>query len=413
MPVIRELYHHPAALEPLFPADKAGELRELAAVLLRKSSHLAGLLHPITRRSVVALLRTMNSYYSNLIEGHNTHPVDIERALRNDFSADPSLRALQQESRAHIEVQVLIENRLESEPTLEICAPDFLRWVHREFYDRLPDEFRTVRTASGGEDRVLPGEFRRCEVEVGRHLPPTHTSLDAFAARFADAYRPEALDPLDRIIAAAASHHRLAWIHPFLDGNGRVTRLFTHAYLLRVKTDGHRLWMVSRGLARRRSDYMAALSAADVPRRNDFDGRGNLSDDGLQHFCRFFLQTAIDQVEFMTGLLDLDSMQQRIIFASQRWIAQHRAADSIPELLREVFLRGEVSRGDATRILSRPERTARRILGSLIDEGLLLSDAPGAPVRLGFPPSMLGFYLPRLYPEGVEIATERSIPASA
>jgi len=390
-------------MEPLFPTDGAGELREMAADLLRKSAQLGGMLHPITRRSVVELLRQMNSYYSNLIEGHHTHPVAIERALRDDYSSDPALRALQQESRAHIEVQRLIERRLEEALDTDVCAPHFLRWIHREFYDRLPAEFRTVRTASGGEDQVIPGELRQCEVEVGRHIPPTHRSLPRFLARFAEGYRTDNLDPLERILAVAASHHRLAWIHPFLDGNGRVTRLFSHACLIRVKTDGHRLWMVSRGLARRRDEYMAALAGGDAPRRNDLDGRGNLSDAGLAQFCRFFLRTAIDQVDFMTTLLDLDSLQERIVRVAERWVDRTRTADTIPHLIRDVFLRGEITRGEATRILQKPERTARRLLGRLVEEGLLMSEATGAPVRLGFPAALVGYYLPRLYPEGVEL----------
>ena len=407
MPKVREIYDHPSALEPLFPTDKAGELRELAADLLQKSARLGGALHPITRHSVVELLRTMNSYYSNLIEGHNTHPLDIEKALRNDYSTDPARRALQIESRAHIEVQMLIEHRLEEAQDTDICAPDFLRWVHREFYDRLPDEFRTVKTAGGREDRVMPGELRRREVEVARHVAPAFRSLPRFLGRFAEGYSPASLDPLQRIIAAAASHHRLAWIHPFLDGNGRVTRLFTHAWFIRVKTDGHRLWMVSRGLARGRDEYMAALASGDARRRNDLDGRGNLSDEGLARFCHFFLGTAIDQADFMTGLLDLDSMQERIVHFAERWVARTRAADTIPHLLRDVFLRGEITRGEATRILRKPERTARRVLGVLLEEGLLASDATGAPVRLGLPASLVGYYFPRLYPEGVELDAER------
>ncbi len=43
----------------------------------------------------------MNCYYSNLIEGHDTHPVDIERALRHDYSDDPRTRNLQLEAAAH------------------------------------------------------------------------------------------------------------------------------------------------------------------------------------------------------------------------------------------------------------------------------------------------------------------------
>jgi Fic family protein len=402
MPELRELYDNPAAIEPLFPGDHQGELKEVAAELLRHSARLSAALHPVTRRSVVELLRSMNSYYSNLIEGHNTHPVAIEKALRNDYSADPAVRALQLESKAHIEVQVLLERRMEESPESDICSPEFLAWIHKEFYQRLPDEFRIVKTRSGGEDRVVPGELRHSEVEVGRHIPPKSSSLPQFLARFAEAYSPDGLDPLQRIIAAAASHHRLAWIHPYLDGNGRVTRLFTHAYFIRAKTDGHKLWMVSRGLARRRDEYMTALAAGDAQRRNDYDGRGNLSDEGLTRFCRFFLETAADQVEFMMKLLDLDSMQERILSVAERWVVRTRSAEEIPHLLRDVFLRGEVTRGESFRILQKPERTARRILGVLVEEGLLISDGPGEPLRIGFPTALVGYYFPRLYPEGVE-----------
>jgi len=170
-----------------------------------------------------------------------------------------------------------------------------------------------------------------------------------------------------------------------------------------VKIDGHRLWMVSRGLARRRDEYMAALTFGDASRRNDLDGRGNLSNEGLTHFCRFFLGIAIDQVEFMSQLLDLDLMQERILFVAERWVAEKRAAKEIPYLLRDVFLRGEVQRGEAARILNKPERTARRLLGTLLEEGLLVSNGPGEPVRIGFPAAVVGYYFPRLYPEGVEL----------
>ena len=399
MSEIPRLYNSPAALEPLFPTDRDRQLRELAFDLVRKSAQLSGALHPFTRSSVVELLRVMNSYYSNLIEGHNTHPLDIEKAMRNDYSSDPARQALQLESKAHIEVQVLLENKLDKTPGIDICAPEFLRWIHQEFYQRLPEEFRLVRIRSGGVDRVFPGELRQCEVEVGRHIPPTYSSLPRFLARFEEAYRPDPLDPLQRIVAAAASHHRLAWIHPFLDGNGRVTRLFTHAYFIRAKTDGHRLWMVSRGLARRRDEYRAALATADAQHSNDLDGRGNLSEEGLTAFCSFFLTTAIDQVEFMASLLDLDSMQERIIRGAERWTATNRANEEVPLLLREVFLRGEVNRGEAGRILGKPERTARRILGALIENGLIVSDGPGAPVRVGFPAALVGYYFPGSTPK--------------
>jgi hypothetical protein len=38
------------------------------------------------RTALADLVREMNCYYSNLIEGHDMHPVDIERALKNDYT---------------------------------------------------------------------------------------------------------------------------------------------------------------------------------------------------------------------------------------------------------------------------------------------------------------------------------------
>src|SRR5689334_7005933 len=106
---IRQLYHQVSAMEPMLPTSDGMELAELSARLLRDSAQLGAVLHPVTRASVSKLLRPMNSYYSNLIEGHNTHPLDIERALSNDYSSDPAKRALQVESKAHVDVQILIE----------------------------------------------------------------------------------------------------------------------------------------------------------------------------------------------------------------------------------------------------------------------------------------------------------------
>jgi Fic family protein len=256
--------------------------------------HLADQLHPVTRDSIVSLLRIINSYYSNLIEGHHTHPIDIERAMRQDYADNPARRDLQLESLAHIHSQLAVEKRLQDEPDLNIAGPNFIVWLHRIFYERLPSELQHVRNKETGEAvKITPGELRHREVVVGRHVGPEAAKLAVILDRFASFYRPAALYGLMPIIAAAASHHHLMWIHPFLDGNGRVVRLYTDACFYRLPLSGYGLWNVSRGLARRRDEYMAALIAADAHRRNDTDGRGSLSNEGLGHFCRFFSMSAL------------------------------------------------------------------------------------------------------------------------
>lgn len=393
-------------MEPLFPSDDSAGLDDLAVKVIRTSAALADAVHPITRKGIVELVRTMNSYYSNLIEGHNTHPVDIERALRKDFSHDPAKRARQLESSAHIDVQKLVEKRVAEDEQLNVVSEEFICWIHKEFYKKMPDEYLKVPGKDGHTKSITPGELRSDHVEVGRHLPPHFDFLKEFLRRFEEGYNPSHLSSIRSVVAAAASHHRLAWIHPFLDGNGRVTRLVTHAYLKKAQIDGDGLWTVSRGFARNRDRYVEALESADQHRRGDLDGRGNLSNAGLLKFCQFFLDTALDQIQFMSELLELDSMLQRIKAFVDRQVAFGNLKYEAGYLLQDVFLRGEITRGEIPRIMGLPERTARRITASLLKEGYLVSETEKGPVRLGFPTSVIGYYFPRLYPAGVEDSLE-------
>jgi Fic family protein len=202
----RQMFRQPEQMEPMLSVVGGPVLSDLAVEVVRRSASLGASLHPLTRSTVAALLRQMNSYYSNLIEGHYTRPIDIERALRAEYTADPAKRALQLEHRAHVEVQQEIEKRLEAEPDLDICSTEFLCWIHARFYEQLPEELRVVHDAAAG--RVVPvhgGQLRQSDVEVGRHVPPAHEALPAFLDRFAKAYSPRRISKLTRVIAAAAS----------------------------------------------------------------------------------------------------------------------------------------------------------------------------------------------------------------
>lgn len=386
-------------MEPLMPSPIPEKLQELALEVIRQAAGLGLMLHPITRLSLAESFREMNSFYSNLIEGHNTSPLDIQRALNQDYSKDPAKRILQQESVAHIEVEKLLEQRLSLEPTLEICTLDFLCWIHKEFYDRLPEALKIVSRANGQQETIIPGALRIHEVEVGHHVAPQSNFLGSFLNRFSEVYEPCKLNSIHQIIAAAASHHRLAWIHPFLDGNGRVIRLFSEAYFIKAKIDANHLWSISRGLARNRSQYMEALALADSARQGDLDGRGNLSQKGLISFCEFFLETAIDQITFIQNSLDPSKFKKRM----ERYI--HYLVDEKlikPEaiyLLEAALFQGEILRGEVAHLCGLSERSARTVLKQCLDRKLLVSSTPKGPVRLAFPIEAVEFYFPTLYPE--------------
>ena len=394
-------------MTPLIPED-AGELQDLALEVIQTSAALGNRQHPVTLRSLKDLLRIINSYYSNLIEGHNTHPHDIVRAMNREYDSEPAKRNLQRESVVHIAVQRDMEKKLEEEPETDIADRRFICRIHKEFYRQLPKVFRKVKDPeTGRESVVVPGELRYESVKVGHHVPPEHGSLPAFLDRFAEFYAPGRHHGAAKLVAVAAAHHRLMWIHPFLDGNGRVVRLFTEASFHRIPVQGFGLWSVSRGFARRNADYKAALSWADAPRRNDLDGRGNLSNEGLIKFCRFFLEVCLDQVEYMGSLLRLEELVERV-----KQYVHLRNAGVIPgpsgnkesirtetaRMLQEVLLRGETSRGEVVEASGLKERTGRNLLGQLFDEGLLISDTPKGDVRMGFPVHAAGWFFPDLYP---------------
>ena len=384
-----------ALMEPMMPAIGNKELEDLAMELAKKSSALSATLHPAVRKSVGGLVRSMNCYYSNLIEGHDTHPRDIDKALAGDFSKNPTQRNLQVEARAHIEVQKLIDDG--KAPSVKPTS-EFMLWVHQEFCSRLPEELLWVTNPDNGKKlKMISGQYRKNEVVVGKHIPPLAKNLESFMQRFEQAYDPNKLSQLQQVIAIAASHHRLVWIHPFLDGNGRVVRLFSHAWLLETGI-GNSLWSVSRGLARNVEGYKTHLMAADSPRKGDLDGRGNLSHQELVNFCQFFLSTAIDQIDFMAELLDSKNVLARMQIHIQEEVTLKKLPKGSFELLREAWIKGEFKRGQSADITGYKERAAREILGTLLQKGYLLSDNERGPVRLGFPHEAVERWLPRLYP---------------
>jgi Fic family protein len=384
-------------MEPLLPRDPDGRLASLALDLIRGTERLSGMAHPVTRREIVALVRGMNSYYSNLIEGHRTRPKDVVAALQMDFSHEPKHKNLQLLHAAHLAAQSEMENRLAAEPQTNIYAADFVCWIHGAFYKALPAQLRQVEETDGATHPGTPGFLRIKDVAVGHHLPPPASHLNQFLKRFEDFYLRTPKSNLDRIIATTAAHHRFSWIHPFDDGNGRVARLLTQAGFIQSGVDGGGLWSISRGLGRKRQEYYDHLRRADEKRLTDHDGRGYLSEKRLHEFCEFMLETALDQVQFMTGLLQLDTLTERIMaFAAVKEQGRELPRGS-GRVLREVFLRGEIPRGDAGFLIGKTSRTAQSVIRVLLEKGLLKSPSPKGVLTIGFPEESLGIYFPNLF----------------
>lgn len=386
-------YTQPHQFEPLLPRRRLEELFTLAQSITEASLVLRGALHSSAAATLAKLLRAMNSYYSNKIEGHSTHPLNIDRGLREDFSTKPKVAQLQRLARAHIEAEEEIESWISNGADFSPFSAEGVRRIHEALYCRLPVEDRTAE-----DGRIVePGIWRNVDVEVGRHVPPTHDSVLAFLARYQKVY--DCRDSWDRqLLKIAGAHQRLTWVHPFLDGNGRVARLASHAALYRDFTGG--LWSVCRGLARTQQEYYARLEFADEPRRGDLDGRGNLTEEGLWLFCHYFLTVCHDQVNFMRKMLDFDGMRSRIralvVFRSETDKQVRREAE-LP--LHYLFTSGPLTRAEFKQMTGLGDKVAQMLLSHLLKAGLVESDTPLGQVRFGLPLDALQFYFPDLYPE--------------
>ncbi|MGH7865629.1 MAG: Fic family protein, partial [Candidatus Binataceae bacterium] len=268
-------------------------------------------------------------------------------------------------------------------------------------YGKLPKEDRVAKDRK----EIIPGEYREDNVTAGQHLAPPPKEVPELMQGWAERYRQlagtEAL-----LIGIACSHHRLAWVHPFVDGNGRGARLHSHC-VLHAMGMTHGLWSPMRGLARTQEQYYARLNNADLPRRNDLDGRGRLSQEELVKFAQYFLEICLDQVRFMRDRLELGALKERLKamladLEARPWQIGSEKSLIKPEALEPlhyVAITGSVDRSRFIGMTGLGERTGRRVLASLLDYGVLTADSTRAPVSFVVPQASLKFLFPNLWLE--------------
>lgn len=393
-------------ITPFIPSDKVpGSIKDLAVDLYGKSAALEAKIRPGLRDSLVQLLRLVNSYYSNRIEGNKTLPAEVMRTQAGvDTNEELSLRDDKREIIAHIQAQLyLAQNQPEKET---ITQAEFLKQMHNVFFSDLPEHMRRIEF-NGLQAYLVPGAFRDSDVVIGKHVPPEHEQLGTYMRWFHHAYRLDWLHGESRLIAAAAAHHRLLYIHPFLDGNGRIARLFTDEYLRLAGLGSYGIWSISRGLARNEEAYKNALARADYPRQGQSDGRGILSDRGLLDFTEFFLATCDEQLTYLGNLLDMSLFDQRLrLYCEQRaaGVGVDLQGNPLPPLRREAYSllieaindgKG-ILRTDVPTITGLGVSTSRKLVNQLIDEGWLQGEAK-QPLTLSLPYDALSSLFPHLW----------------
>ncbi len=388
---------------PPLPTDNNGnipsELILLAEKVCIESAKMTASYSPAVLDSIKELLRKVNSYYSNKIESEGTHPIDIDRAMNMDFDQDKHKRDLQELSLVYIDVQKEIESMADSSPQNPFSR-EFILDLHYKLYSKSTMKSFLEIEHQGESIAMIAGKFRERNVIVGRHVAPNFQEIDSLFNQYESFYKIYPyFTQAKKLIYAIVSHHKLTWIHPFLDGNGRTSRLVLDGILLHIHLEGYGLWNISRGLAKDSRGYREYLAQADMVRQGDRDGRGALSSKGLQRFVKFMLETSLDQIKFMNECLRLDLLSSRIekfVRLSQEGMYGRDILPKYSELLlKELLIKGEIARGEVKYIIGTKDRTASTLIKKLIEMDYIESSTPKRPIRLKFN----SFFASKVFPE--------------
>lgn len=255
-------------------------------------------------------------------------------------------------------------------------SPWLVKKVHKALFKHVPAEQLKLHDS---ERYLVPGKLRAGpdeQVEVGQHLAPDAQVVQPML-ELLQQFMGGCNEPRTRLIAALAYHHRLAWIHPFMDGNGRLVRLVTHLQLVYLDLRPN-LWSLSRGLARRQTDYYTLMANADRPREGDLDGRGQLSLKHYLAFIRFMLDVCLDQIDYMTEALDPARMRERIerLFKYHERLNAAKIRPGSAAAVHALLSLGTMPRATFKTFLGLSERLAIEELKRLIELGVVRSPTP-------------------------------------
>ena len=371
-----------SSIEPLLFEDEIPRrLADLVCRLQQEVSRLERGLQADALREIADLARHANADCGN--------PID-RRGTRLDTSEEP-LNASERagagaSSAAEAQAEMVVLRAIdEAHAAGSLSSPTsiaFLTWAHRSFYQALAGLERPA--SDQGSARMAPGRLREGFGEVGvsgTPIPQAPERIGAFLAHFERRFGAAERWQSARIIAVAAAHHRLDLIRPFPYGNGRVSRLMSHAMVMRAGIGAGGLWSLSRGLARKHDDYHRMMRHAGSRRTGDRDGRGQLSAAALQAFSEWMLSVMLEEVRAARASFAFEALEPRY----RRLLRALDYDDNAQDLAGAVLRFGQIDRGDACVVLKTSERTARNAVSCLVQGGFLKSSTPKGPVRIAFP----------------------------
>jgi len=141
------------------------------------------------------------------------------------------------QTRAILETRLAVVGKSIMEHNEILGMEAALKYINNTLIDKygdisIQDILEIHRRVIGNVDPVEAGLFRRTQVFVSNHQPPPPTLLSTLMGKFVQWLN--SAHNLHPVRHAALAHYKLVFIHPFLDGNGRTSRLLMNLILMRA-----------------------------------------------------------------------------------------------------------------------------------------------------------------------------------
>ena len=364
-------------------------LTEIASKLIEESKNFQDSVPIGLRKPLVEFTRELNSYYSNLIEGHKTRLIEIEQALKYPNEYEKGKIPDNDVVLAHIDLQKWIDNG-----NLKGCATTVnnIKAIHRKFFEYLPEEALTIKYDNSNKVEIMiPGEFRNSFAHVGEFIAIKPDSIPEFMRRFDQVYSN--LDKMNSLISIAVAHHRFLLIHPFPDGNGRVARLLTQKMLqdsLKIEP----IWSLSRGLSLKKREYFSLLNQCNSIRRGGSDGTGNLSEEAMHKITNFFFDVCLSQIHFVKENIEPKLLFKRI----KQWCNEENLPKMSFCVLKTLANEGRLKKSKIKEKIKFSKGQYKKTIAALQDEGVVISEHKNGPFELKITYSIAQNWIPKLVP---------------
>lgn len=283
------------------------------------------------------------THYSTSIEGNPLSPYDVTNIILNDKI--PTTKS-EKEVKNYFSVLnkiFILEKRKEP------ISPDLTRMLHKELMQNIEEE----NLGEFRDDHVFVGHRTHGELVV-KHNPPFHTRAEiekALNSLFDWLKKPDDLHPL---IRAGIFHHQFAFIHPFFDGNGRLTRILTAYYLFLKDYQVAKYFILDDYYDMDRQEYSDKLHTADLGDKTEW----------IEYFLEGIansLQAAIARIEALKrSNLDDITGEKRVLVTNRE-----------EEVLEIVIDKKAIKTTDIQDALSVTRQQAHSLLFSLVKKGLL------------------------------------------